>query len=823
MVLPLRSESLSEQDQRRIDVAKEAFLSSLQSGRTPRIEEFLTFVPEALQPALLPVLLLVEFRFRRVAGQSFSSAEYIIRFPAQSAMISTLFEQFTASGNIAPEDIPSVVALNSEPTIDTAREGHTVAWGEGQDRSQKGASTARNDAKSLPEQFGRYRIERELGRGGMGAVYLAHDGQLDRKIALKVPFFKGDDDTEAVERFYREARAMATMQHANLCPVYDVGQFDQWYFLTMAFIDGQPLSKKMKDFGPLDLLPALELLKKVATALHQAHESGIVHRDLKPANIMVTRDHEPIIMDFGLARLQKAGEIELTQSGDVFGSPAYMAPEQVEARHHEIGPATDVFALGVILYQMLTGQRPFQGSAAAIFGQIVSHTPEPPSKLRSGLSAEVDAVCLKAIAKSPSRRHASAAEFAQDLSRLLAKSGDHSLTASFLVDAEPVIVSKPDNDKASVSRSRREAELRQVTVAIFNYDPEDNSNSESSASHSELLHEQAQSFASFVSLRIAQFGGVTVVSSGQEVTACFGFPQAFEDAPQRAVRAALQVMRDLEGIVQNGGDLPSVQQAWVAIHSGEAVAEVLDEAKGSGISLVGEARNVVTRLNSIVEPGSIAISSATHQRTALYFECESLGAQRVRGMSQSMELFKVIKEAASRNRVELVDPGNLTPLVGRDTELTILKDRWEQALDGLGQIVLLIGDAGLGKSRLIRELREHVIREDSEGAAVIELRCSQYHQNASFFPMVEFLSRLLGFENQSPAERLEIVVRYLRELKLESAENVALLCSMLGVPADDRFPPLALSPQRLKERTEELLLRWLKQLVEVSPVLFIVE
>ena len=137
--------------------------------------------------------------------------------------------------------------------------------------------------------------------------------------------------------------------------------------------------------------------------------------------------------------------------------------------------------------------------------------------------------------------------------------------------------------------------------------------------------------------------------------------------------------------------------------------------------------------------------------------------------------------------------------------------------------MLLIGDAGLGKSRLIRELREHVIREDSEGAAVIELRCSQYHQGTSFFPVVEFFTRLLDFENHSATERLEIVVRYLREFKIESAENVSLLCGILSVPTDARFPALALSPQKLKERTEELLLRWLKQLVEVSPVLFIVE
>lgn len=727
-------------------------------------------------------------------------------------------------------DHPESSSLPSEqaPKTEVAAIEPTLMLGGGRHPKSAASEPMSRGSTTIPSQFGRYRVERELGHGGMGAVYLAHDSQLDRKVALKIPFFKDEaDEAEAVERFYREARAMATVQHANLCPVFDVGQFGQWHFLTMAYIDGQPLSKQLKEAGTLAAIPAVTLLRKVAIAVQKAHEAGIVHRDLKPANIMLTLDDEPIIMDFGLARRRSPGEVELTQTGAVFGSPAYMAPEQVEARHQEIGPATDVYALGVILYQMVTGHRPFEGSAASIFGQIVSRTPAPPSSFCRDLPPEIDAICLKAIAKSPSDRHVSAADFAEDLARCLARSGDLSPTISFHVDLESRStgsVSEHDSDAPSASRSRRDAELRQVTIAIFNYETDDSSLVDSSAaSHSEQMHDQAQSFASFVTEQVARMGGVTVLGSGQEVITCFGFPQALEDAAQRAVRVALQVMKDLAATDQINAHLPAPKQAWVTIHTGEAVAEELSDAHGTGISLVGDARNTAVRLNSIVEPGSIVLSAVTHQRVALFFECETLGAQRVRGMAQPVELFKVVKEAASRNRVELVDPGNLTPLVGRDTELTILKDRWEQALDELGQIVLLIGDAGLGKSRLIRELREHVIHQDSEGAAVIEWRCSQYHQGTSFFPIVEFLSRLLDFENLAATDRLDKVIRYLRELKIESAENVSLLCGMLNVPTDARFPALTLTPQKQKERSEELLLKWLTQLVAISPVLFIVE
>ena len=811
MISPSHTVLLNQQDQRRIEVAKDAFQSSWQSGQQQRIEEFWQVFPESLRGAALSELVPLEFSLRRAAGDTVTPEEFAERFPEHAELIAELFDQPAACDKTPP---------GGSQKVETSNIGQTLLVGREQDRPKSLPAMKGGNSKSVPEQMGRYRIERELGRGGMGAVYLAHDGQLDRKVALKIPFFREDDDAEAIERFYREARAMATLQHANLCPVFDVGQFEQWHFLTMAYIDGQPLSKKLKEPGAIPLLQAVALLRTVATAVQKAHDAGIVHRDLKPANIMLTSDLEPIIMDFGLVRRRKEGEAELTQKGAILGSPAYMAPEQIQARHDEIGPATDVYALGVILYQMVTGRKPFEGTITSLYGQIVSNEPDPPSKLCREVPPEIDAICLKALAKSTSQRHASATEFSEDLSKVLAKFGDLSPTIQFRAGQDSGFLS----DSALNSRSHRDAELRQVTVAIFDYDAEDSDHSSSAASQSELLHNHSQSFTSFVSEQVARLGGVTVVGSGQEVIACFGFPQAFEDAPQRAVRVALQVMRDLAEAGQSRTDLPAPSQAWVVVHSGEAVAEQISGSPNSEVSLVGDARNTATRLNTVVMPGTIAISTATHQRVALYFECESLGTQRVRGIVQPVELFKVTKEAASRNRVELVDPGNLTPLIGRNTELTVLKDRWEQALDGLGQIVLLIGEAGLGKSRLIRELREHVTQDATdEQTTVIELRCSQYHLSSGFFPAVEFLSRLLGFEGRESSERLERVQQYLQELQFDVADNVALFAHLLGVPADERFPMPALAPAKLKERTENLLLGWLRQLVARGTVLFIVE
>ena len=642
MSLLPRTEPLSERERCLIDVVKDSYQSSRQSGQVVCIEDLWQSFPESMQLIALAELLLLEFRLRRAADDTFSLADYSQRFPGQSVLIADLFAQDAAS-----DSTPATIAR----LVETTDFAETLIVGLSPDQPNFPKVTVTLDEKLVPQQFGRYQIERELGRGGMGAVYLALDEQLDRKVAIKIPFFKDEEDrVEAVERFYREARAMATVRHANLCPVFDVGQFEQWHFLTMAFIDGQTLADKLKEAGSLPVIQAVTLMKTVALAMQNAHEAGIVHRDLKPSNIMLTSDLEPIIMDFGLARRQREGEVDLTSSGTIMGSPSYMSPEQVESRLSEIGPATDVWAMGVILYQMLAGKRPFEGSVASIFGQIVSCEPEPPSSLQTEVSPELDAVCLKAMSKSPSQRQASAAELAKDLSQSLAPSGEASVSIhlelnSGITSSQSMTIGR--GETVSVSRSRREVVRRQVTVAIFNYEADDSSLNQSSGSHSELLHQQSQSFAAFISERVAQLGGVTVPSSGQEVIACFGFPQAVDDAPQRAVRVALQVMRDLATSGASNLSLPSATEAWVVVHVGEAAVEERKTLQGMEVSLAGEAHSTATRLSTVAEPGMIVISSVTHQQIGSSFECKSLGERRVRGLAQPVELFKVAIDATS--------------------------------------------------------------------------------------------------------------------------------------------------------------------------------
>ncbi|MFO0811149.1 MAG: serine/threonine-protein kinase [Gemmataceae bacterium] len=267
----------------------------------------------------------------------------------------------------------------------------------------------------LPARFGRYILLKLLGKGGMGAVYLAHDGQLDRVVALKMPHFDGPDRYQLHDRFLREAQVAATLHHPNLCPVYDVGEVEGTLYLTMAFLEGKPLARFIKPGQKLPTRAVATVVRQLALAMQEAHDSGVIHRDLKPSNIMVTPDKRPVIMDFGLARRTDGNDPQLTVSGMLMGTPTYMPPEQINSDHTAVGPASDIYSLGVILYELLAGQPPFSGPLGTLMSQIMTEQPPPLSASRTDLSPALSAICSKALAKKPEDRFASMREFAEAL------------------------------------------------------------------------------------------------------------------------------------------------------------------------------------------------------------------------------------------------------------------------------------------------------------------------------------------------------------------------------------------------------------------------
>ena len=262
-------------------------------------------------------------------------------------------------------------------------------------------------------KLGKYEISGILGKGAMGTVYDARDPIIDRRVAIKTANLPDAHDAEAQEelaRFKREAQAAGRLTHPNIVGVFDYGETANLAYIVMEFVDGtslKPVLEKHERFTPAETVRVMDAL---LAGLQYSHERGVVHRDIKPANIMLTKDGQVKIADFGIARIESSS---MTQAGTIMGTPAYMSPEQFMGQ--TVDARTDIYSAGVVLYQMLTGERPFEGSMTAIMHKALNTTPPRPSELSVTAPSGLDEVVAKAMAKRPEDRYASAAEFAKAL------------------------------------------------------------------------------------------------------------------------------------------------------------------------------------------------------------------------------------------------------------------------------------------------------------------------------------------------------------------------------------------------------------------------
>ncbi len=279
-------------------------------------------------------------------------------------------------------------------------------------------ATTEDRSTALPETIGRFRVLEPLGRGAFGTVYKAQDPQLERIVALKVPRAGALPTAEEQERFLREARSAARLGHPGIVPVHEVGQDRGIPYIVSDYVEGMTLADRLS--GPrLGFPEAAELMAQVAEALDHAHRQKVVHRDIKPSNILIDSAGRAHLTDFGLARRDE-GEITVTLEGQVLGTPAYMAPEQAAGEQRKVDARSDGYSLGVVLYELLTGQLPFRGTRRMLIRQVLQDEPRPPRRLNDTVPRDLETICLKAMSKDPARRYPSAAALADDLRHWLA-------------------------------------------------------------------------------------------------------------------------------------------------------------------------------------------------------------------------------------------------------------------------------------------------------------------------------------------------------------------------------------------------------------------
>ena len=298
-------------------------------------------------------------------------------------------------------------------------EGSSPAANRGAGPDQRAGQSSGPVRPTLPRMFGDYELLAELGRGGMGVVYRARQQSLDRVVAVKM-LNRGEWASLTDQaRFRAEAEAAARLDHGHIVPVYEVGTEAGQPYFSMKYIDGTNLARELLD-GPLDARHAASLLLPVARAVHYAHQRGVLHRELKPSNILLDAEGQPHVSDFGLAK-RIEDDVQLTRSGAILGTPSYMPPEQAAGSRGQLGPASDVYGLGTILYHMLTGRPPFQAASAVDTVLLVlEQDPLPPRLLNAKANRDLEMVALRCLQKPPELRYATAAELADDLEAFLA-------------------------------------------------------------------------------------------------------------------------------------------------------------------------------------------------------------------------------------------------------------------------------------------------------------------------------------------------------------------------------------------------------------------
>ncbi|WP_394845779.1 protein kinase [Pendulispora brunnea] len=639
----------------------------------------------------------------------------------------------------------------------------------------------------------RFELLEPLGTGGMGVVFLAQDTVLDRKVAIKFLRRKDLNTKEAFGRVQHEAQACARLNHENIVRMFDIGQDEGHPFLVMEHLEGHPLDVIMRraretNEAVVDVRRAVRLMIDVAKGLSHAHRAGIVHRDLKPSNVFITRDGTAKVLDFGVAQMTADSDV----AGEYFlGTPQYMSPEQWHG--HVQDGQTDIWAAGVIFFELLTGVSPFTGHhIAELRNAVLSSDPSPSLRgLRPELPEEAEEIAKRALEKEKSARFGSADDLLDELVALEVLL-EHALRGQSNTGASNTGASSPDLEASPASfRQRRahrlpaNAERRQITAMACSF---------SSTRSAEALDDSVGEFFEACATIVHQLEGTILSSLGRQVVACFGYPRAHEDSAQRALRAASLIVDAFrpDDHRRSGG-------ACVGVATGPCIPLAVDP-ETAPLRMQGEVLDIAQSLERRARPNEILTERPTQMLVQGTFELALLDDVAPEDGTAPQHLYRLLRRKENRIRFNPIAAGNVTPLVGRGSELDELRRLWKLAGGGKGQFALVVGEAGIGKSRL---LEQHLEALATEGHRFVRCQCWPHSQGSPLQPILEGLEHSVGLDpNASPLEK----------------------AALLGLPTQDAAaPPMSRNASLLKHQMLEALVGWFQRLAEQEPLLLVLE
>jgi TOMM system kinase/cyclase fusion protein len=670
----------------------------------------------------------------------------------------------------------------------------------------------------------RYEFLDELGSGGFSTVYKARQITTGQDVAIKVLRLPEDFSAEALEkriaRFRRELQLCAQMHHPNIVRLINSGRIERELYTVFEFVPGLNLAQILQEEGRLDPIEAHYFMAQTLDALACAHAQGVVHRDLKPANIMAAATgarRNVLVLDFGIGTFTEENpnrdQHRLTPTREVLGTPAYAAPEQL--RNEPPTPRSDLYSWALIFLECLTGQRIVEGATVAevLFKQL---SPDPirlPPMLKGH---PLGRLLLRALAKDPATRDVTAKDLL------------HELEACDVRDLRPqprpmgLSPGTPDGTTATPrgmgapvkphSQRMADGERRQITAVCCGITVAGVGSQTIETEEVEhvlgVLHEACAEIA-------RQLGGGMTGMLGDVILFHFGFPTAREDDACRAACAALRMMREIqarnEALSAEGKVRVDVR---IGMHTGMVVARGVTETTSSSPGLlIGATPKLAMRLSLLARPGTILVSTETWRLVRGQFALEEEGERQVDG--DTVERVYLLREYTSGARTDEA------ALVGRTQEMQLLLAQWERVRAGTGQGVLITGEPGIGKSRIIRELGERV---RAQGASWLECRCMPDGVNTPYFVIINLLEQFLEAKpdtsTEQKAERLEAL---LSRAGVELAQAMPLFTGLLSLPLPSRWSPLEVPPQKLRDLMRDAVLSLLFELAEKVPLVLMIE
>ena len=655
-----------------------------------------------------------------------------------------------------------------------------------------------------------YEVQHLLGQGAYGTVVKAIQRSTGQPVAIKAQRLGREQSPEQraslIGRFERETLLCATLNHPAIVRIIDKGRHDDVLIIIFEFVPGETLTEHLARRRSLPPVEAVFLMAQVLDALETAHQRGIVHRDLKPDNIMVVTAGAQSymkVLDFGIGAYTTDAPVDaavLTRSQEILGTPCYGAPEQLRGE-----PATarsDIYAWGLVLLECLTGQRVMDGATMAqVFHKQLSATevPLPPALATHPLGD----IVRQAVAKDARHRAGDAGRLGELLRRV--RIDDF----VGLIAAEPT--GRPVKTMA-IEQGTYPGEQRQATVFCCSVTALSTGPGLPDVETYDTVQRDQLGLCTDI---VTRFGGHLVGRLANRIVAVFGLPQASDSDARRACRAALELSARMESrrailSSQRGIDL----ELRIGIHTDMVIVDVDGTPAGPAV-------NLASRLESLAIPGAALVSAATRDLVHKRIRLRSVDPTTVASVPPPVKLFTLISEGSASDFADLPsDRRQLPPLVGRDQELETLLGHWGAARAGAGRVTIIRGEPGVGKSRLIQELRQRALET---GALVLACHCLQEERNSALHPVLACLRQHFELDGGASETSLQHLGEALARCQLNRAVLTPILCSWMGVPAPAAYPPPPLSGERQRDLLLQALARLLCQASTDEPKLIIVE